>query len=71
MLVKCEHLYAVALCAILSAKTLGPLGIASPFLCVGIVTLIGMFNGAALTFTQIPSFALTLGTLGVLQRFVW
>jgi ribose transport system permease protein len=55
------------LCAILSAKTLGSLGIASPFLCVGIVTLIGMFNGAVLTFTQVPSFALTLGTLGVLQ----
>jgi ribose transport system permease protein len=55
------------LCAILSAKTLGPLGIASPILCVGVVTLIGMFNGAVLTFTQIPSFALTLGTLGILQ----
>ena len=34
------------LCAILSAKTLGPLGIASPFLCLGVVTLIGMLNGA-------------------------
>jgi ribose transport system permease protein len=55
------------LCAILSALTLGPLGIASPFLCVGIVTLIGMLNGAVLTVTQIPSFALTLGTLGILQ----
>jgi ribose transport system permease protein len=55
------------LCAILSAKTLGPLGIVSPFLCVGVVTLIGMFNGAVLTFTQVPSFALTLGTLGILQ----
>ena len=55
------------LCAILSAITLGPLGIASPFLCVGVVTLIGMLNGAVLTFTQIPSFALTLGTLGILQ----
>ena len=43
------------LCAILSATTLGPLGIASPFLCVGVVTLIGMLNGAVLTFTQIPS----------------
>ena len=55
------------LCAILSAITLGPLGIASPFLCVGVVTLIGMLNGAVLTSTQIPSFALTLGTLGILQ----
>ena len=55
------------LCAILSAETLGPLGIASPCLCVGVVTLIGMLNGAVLTFTQIPSFALTLGTLGILQ----
>ena len=59
------------LCAILSAKTLGPLGIASPILCVGVVTLIGMFNGAVLTFTQIPSFALTLVRLASCRRPVW
>lgn len=55
------------LCAILTAKTLGPMGIVSPFLCVGAVTVIGMLNGFVLTRTQIPSFALTLGTLGILQ----
>ena len=54
-------------CTILSALTLGPLGIASPFLCVAVVTLIGALNGALMVFAQIPSFALTLGTLGVLQ----
>jgi ribose transport system permease protein len=55
------------LTAILSAMTLGPLGAASPALCVGISTLIGVANGLLLVTTQIPSFALTLGTLGVLQ----
>lgn len=55
------------LTTILAALTLGPLGVTSPFLCVAIVTLIGALNGAILVFAQIPSFALTLGTLGVLQ----
>jgi ribose transport system permease protein len=54
-------------CAILSALTLGPLGVASPLLCLAVVTLIGVGNGLVLVYTQIPSFALTLGTLGVMQ----
>lgn len=56
------------LCAILTAKTLGPIGIVSPFLYVGAVTVIGMLNGFVLTRTQTPSFALTPGMLGILQR---
>jgi len=55
------------LTAILSALTLGPLGVVSPFLCVAAATAIGIGNGLLLVSTQIPSFALTLGTLGVLQ----
>lgn len=55
------------LCTILAAMTLGPLGATSPLLCVAIVTAIGALNGVVLVFAQIPSFALTLGTLGVLQ----
>ena len=54
-------------CSILTAMTLGSLGIASPFLCVGLVTLIGVANGILLVHGQIPSFALTIGTLGILQ----
>lgn len=55
------------LTTILAALMLGPLGLAAPVLCVAIVTTIGALNGALLVFAQIPSFALTLGTLGVLQ----
>lgn len=59
---------AIALfCAILSAMTLGPLGIWSPVLCLAVVTGIGVVNGLLIVFTQVPSFALTLGTLGILQ----
>lgn len=47
--------------------TLGPLGAAAPVLCLVVVTLIGIVNGLLLVHTQIPSFALTLGTLGVMQ----
>ncbi len=54
-------------CAIILAMTLGPMGVAAPFLCVAIVTAIGVVNGLLLVFTQVPSFALTLGTLGILQ----
>ena len=54
-------------CAILAAMMLGPLGAAAPFFCLVVVTLIGIVNGLILVHTQIPSFALTLGTLGVMQ----
>lgn len=55
------------LCSILAALWLGPLGAAAPILCVALGTLIGVVNGLVLVYTQIPSFALTLGTLGVMQ----
>lgn len=55
------------LAAILLAKMLGPLAAAAPLLCIALVTLIGAVNGFLFAFTQVPSFALTLGTLGILQ----
>ncbi len=55
------------LSAILLAMTLGPLAGAAPLVAIGIVTLIGAVNGMLVAFAQVPSFALTLGTLGILQ----
>lgn len=55
------------LSAILLALTLGPLAAAAPLLCIVIMTLIGAVNGMLVAFAQVPSFALTLGTLGILQ----
>lgn len=54
------------LSAIVLAMTLGPLGVLSPVVCLGLVTLVGAVNGALIAFAQVPSFALTLGTLGIL-----
>lgn len=54
-------------CTILAAMMLGPLGEAAPVFCLAVVTLIGIVNGLVLVHTKIPSFALTLGTLGVMQ----
>lgn len=34
---------------------------------LALMTLVGAVNGAVLAYTQVPSFALTLGTLGILQ----
>lgn len=56
--------------AVLLAMGLGPLGALAPVLCLGAVVLIGMFNGFLQSYMQIPSFALTLGTLGVLSAAV-
>ena len=53
--------------AILLALTLGPLGAAAPVLCLVVAALIGAVNGLLIAYTQVPSFALTLGTLGILQ----
>jgi ribose transport system permease protein len=53
--------------AIVLALTLGPLGVVAPVLCLVLVTLVGAVNGLLVAYTQVPSFALTLGTLGVLQ----
>lgn len=55
------------LSAILLALTLGPLAAAAPLVCILVMTLIGAVNGMLVAFAQVPSFALTLGTLGILQ----
>lgn len=57
----------VIFAAITLAQTLGPLGPAAPVITIGLVTLVGAVNGFLVAFGQIPSFALTLGTLGILQ----
>jgi len=53
--------------AILLAMTLGPLGGAAPIVVVLMVSLFGAVNGLIVAFAQVPSFALTLGTFGILQ----
>jgi len=55
------------LSAILLAMTLGPLAAAAPLVCIALMTAIGAVNGALVAYAQVPSFALTLGTLGILQ----
>jgi ribose transport system permease protein len=51
--------------AILLALMLPRLGVASPVLILAITTLLGAVNGLFVAYTKVPSFALTLGTLGV------
>ncbi len=53
--------------AIVLAKMLGPLGGIAPVLSILIVTGVGVINGWLVAYTQVPSFALTLGMLGVLE----
>mgnify|MGYP002146961137 CR=1 FL=1 len=53
--------------AILLAMTLGPLGAVAPLVVLIMVTLFGAVNGLIVAFAQVPSFALTLGTLGIFQ----
>jgi ribose transport system permease protein len=53
--------------AMVLAMTLGSLGPAALVVAVLVATLIGVVNGALIAYTQVPSFALTLGTLGILQ----
>lgn len=55
------------LSAMALAMTLGSLGPVALVLSVGLATLIGAINGAIVAYAQVPSFALTLGTLGILQ----
>ncbi len=52
---------------ILFALTIPATGLAAIVIVLAVVTLIGAFNGAVLAYTQVPSFALTLGTFGILQ----
>jgi ribose transport system permease protein len=55
------------LAAILLALMLGPLAAVAPILCLVVVTVVGAINGLLVAYTQVPSFALTLGTLGIVQ----
>lgn len=53
--------------AILLALLVPQIGIAGIFAVLVLMTVVGAINGAVLAYTQVPSFALTLGTLGILQ----
>lgn len=53
--------------SILLALALPPMGAAGLVGILILLTLVGAINGAIVAYTQVPSFALTLGTLGVLQ----
>jgi ribose transport system permease protein len=53
--------------AMILALTLGNLGPLAIVLAVGFGTLFGVINGLLIAYAQVPSFALTLGTLGILQ----
>lgn len=53
--------------AILLALTLGPVAGAAPLVILLATTLFGAVNGFLVATFQVPSFALTLGTLGIFQ----
>jgi ribose transport system permease protein len=53
--------------SILIALTLPDLGVTGILGALVLLTLIGALNGVVVAYTQVPSFALTLGTLGILQ----
>ena len=53
--------------AILLALALPSLGVAAPIAVLMVVTVFGAINGAIVAYAQVPSFALTLGTLGILE----
>ncbi len=55
------------LSAMILAMTIGNLGPIAIVLSLVIATAIGAVNGFIVAYTQVPSFALTLGTLGILQ----
>ncbi|WP_255378341.1 ABC transporter permease [Quadrisphaera sp. DSM 44207] len=55
------------LSAIVLALTLGPLGVLAPLLCIAVLGVVGAVNGLLVAHAQVPSFALTLGALGILQ----
>ena len=52
--------------AIVLALLLGPLAATGIVITLVLVTIVGGINGALVAYTQVPSFALTLGTLGIL-----
>jgi ribose transport system permease protein len=53
--------------AILLAMTLNSVGAIAPIIILIVVTIFGAINGLIIAFTQVPSFALTLGTFGIFQ----
>lgn len=53
--------------AILFALSIPTMGVTAIIGVLLLLTAIGALNGAVLAYTQVPSFALTLGTLGILQ----
>ncbi len=53
--------------ALLLALALPPLGVGAFILVLLLVTIIGAINGAVISYAQVPSFALTLGTLAIMQ----
>ena len=53
--------------AIVMAILVPQIGILGILTVLALMTLVGAINGAVLAYTQVPSFALTLGTLGILQ----
>ncbi len=53
--------------ALLLALFLPPMGLAAYIVVLALVTVIGAINGAVISYAQVPSFALTLGTLAILQ----
>ena len=53
--------------AILLAKSIGTMGAGAILLVIIVCSLIGALNGFLIAFFQVPSFALTLGTLGLLS----
>ena len=56
--------------AILLALALPTVGLAAPVAVLLVVTALGAINGAIVAYAQVPSFALTLGTLGILETAV-
>lgn len=53
--------------AIILALLVPQIGVPGILAVLVLMTLVGAVNGAVLAWTQVPSFALTLGTLGILQ----
>lgn len=53
--------------AILLALTLGPIAGVAPIVVLLATTAFGAVNGLIVAYAQVPSFALTLGTLGIFQ----
>lgn len=53
--------------ALVMALALPPMGLGAYIVILVLVTIIGAINGAVISYAQVPSFALTLGTLAILQ----